>query len=336
MTPALLFRRLLPVMAIGLVFSLTTLDAADAARRGGGFGSRGSRTFLVPRSTQTAPSQAAPIQRSMTPQQTQAARPGQPAAARPNLAIPGARPGGFLQRWGGPLLGGLMLGGLVGMLMGHGLGGMAGMMGMLLQVGLIALVAMLAMKLFRRRQDAAPAMAGGPAAAMGGDNVQSLRERFASPYQPAAAPAAGVPEARDGDEIGIVDRDFDAFQQLLGEINDAYGAEDYAALRERCTPEIVSFLSEELSKNAVAGRRNEVKDTVLLSGDLSEAWTEGETDYATVAMRYSTIDLMHDRSTGAVVEGDPDRPIESTEVWTFARQGGPWGGRWKLSAIQEV
>jgi len=43
--------------------------------------------------------------------------------------------------------------------------------------------------------------------------------------------------------------------------------------------------------------------------------------------------VLVDRSTGAVVKGDPDRPAEATELWTFVRER---GGDWKLSAIQEA
>jgi predicted lipid-binding transport protein (Tim44 family) len=42
---------------------------------------------------------------------------------------------------------------------------------------------------------------------------------------------------------------------------------------------------------------------------------------------------MRDRQTGAVVEGDPDRPTTTTELWTFVRRPGE---PWKLSAIQET
>ncbi len=77
--------------------------------------------------------------------------------------------------------------------------------------------------------------------------------------------------------------------------------------------------------------RNEVKDVKLLQGDVSEAWREGDVEYATVAIRYSAIDVMLDRNTGAVVEGNPDEPVESVEVWTFTRKD---GGEWQLAAIQ--
>jgi predicted lipid-binding transport protein (Tim44 family) len=70
-----------------------------------------------------------------------------------------------------------------------------------------------------------------------------------------------------------------------------------------------------------------------VKGDLSEAWREGATDFATVAMRYALTDVMVERASGRVVEGDPSRTEEATEVWTFRREA---GGPWKLSAIQQV
>ena len=337
------FRRLLPVLAIGMALSLTLADTADAARRGfgGGFGSRGARTYQVPRATQTAPRAAQPIDRTMTPR-TQAQNPGAqnpgaqtPAAQRPAQA--GAqqpRRPGFLGGLGGGLLGGLLLGGLFGMMMGNGFGGAAGMMAMLLQVGLIALVAMAVMSFLRRRRQQ-PAHAGTTAYR---DMTAYPDQRPLDPRPHGAASGLSGP-ARSGaahDEIGVTDQDFDAFERLLGEIQTAFGREDYAALRERTTPEAMSFLAETLATNAGEGRRNEISDVKLLQGDLSEAWREGETDYATVSVRFSAIDVVRDRATGAVVDGDASPPVEVNEVWTFRRDGGPWGGGWKLSAVQEI
>src|SRR5207237_9853909 len=74
---------------------------------------------------------------------------------------------------------------------------------------------------------------------------------------------------------------------------------------------------------------NRVYDGKLLEGDLAEAWREGETDYATVAMRYSLVDEMLDRESGRVLQGGPD---EATEIWTFMRVR---GGHWLVSAIQQ-
>jgi predicted lipid-binding transport protein (Tim44 family) len=315
---------LLPVLAIGLVLSFSIADSADAARRGGGgFGSRGARTYQVPRSTATAPQAAQPIERTMTPR-TQATAPGaqRPAAA---TAQQQRRPG-FLGGLGGGLLGGLLLGGLVGMLLGHGFGGMAGLLGLIVQAGLIALVVMVVVRLLARRSAPQPAYAGAaPPPPMQRDRLDDLK--------PAGGATAAV-RTSGHDEIGVQDKDFDQFERLLVEIQTAYGREDYAALRELTAPEVMGFLAEELAKNASEGRRNEITQVKLLQGDLSEAWREADDEYATVAMRYASIDCVRDRTSGQVLEGDPERPVETTEIWTFRREGGPWGGGWKLSAVQ--
>jgi predicted lipid-binding transport protein (Tim44 family) len=95
----------------------------------------------------------------------------------------------------------------------------------------------------------------------------------------------------------------------------------------------MSYLAEELSQNATQGRRNEVTGTRLLEADVAEAWREGDAEYATAALRYESIDIMRDRQTGAVLEGDASQPTQETELWTFVRRP---GAGWKLSAIQET
>jgi len=50
-------------------------------------------------------------------------------------------------------------------------------------------------------------------------------------------------------------------------------------------------------------------------------------------MRYESIDVLRDRTTGKVVSGDPDNVSESTEIWTFVRRPGT---DWQISAIQAV
>jgi predicted lipid-binding transport protein (Tim44 family) len=93
---------------------------------------------------------------------------------------------------------------------------------------------------------------------------------------------------------------------------------------------VVSYFSEDLTANASTGVVNKISDVKLLQGDLAEAWREGDTDYATVAMRYSLVDQMVERDSGRVVQGGPD---EATEVWTFMRVR---GGHWLVSAIQQT
>jgi len=316
------FFRFRPLLALGAVAAALMMIAAvaDAAPRVNA-GSRGTRTFTPPAATQTAPTPARPIERTMT----QPPQPGSTVAARPTT--PATQPGGFFNRPG--LLGGLAAGflgaGLFGLLFGHGmtggLGGLASFLGLVLQIGLVAIVAYVAWTWWQRRHQPAAAFAGGPSLR---DIGPDPRANSGGGSYAAAAPAAG------GDEIGTTPADLEHFEHMLGEIQTAYGAEDLGRMRALLTPEMLSYFAEELSANASRGVSNRVSDVKLLQGDLAEAWREGDRDYATVALRYAIKDEMIDRATGRVVEGGPQ---EATEVWTFTRVR---GGAWLLSAIQQV
>ena len=325
------FSRIAAILAIGMAVSFSVVHDADARRGGGGFGSRGARTFQAPAPTKTAPAPAAPIERSMTPRPAQ-----QPSATQPQLGQQ-QRPGLF-GGMGRSLIGGLLLGGLFGALLGYGFGGAAGLLSMLVQIGLVVGLIALAMRFFRSRQTTmAPA---GANASFG---------RNSEPEAPSAAPSFRIPTigsgsgqngggytqkvAQGGDEIGLKQDDLDRFEQLLTEVQTAYGKEDYAALRRLTTPEAMSYLAEELGQNATDGLRNSVSDVKLLQADISEAWAEGDTEYATAALRYSSVDAMVDRETGRVVNGDEGHPSQTTEVWTFVRKP---DADWKLSAIQDA
>lgn len=323
-----------------MVFSLTAVDYAEA-RRGGSFGSRGSRTFQSAPPTRTAPQPTAPVERSMTPN-TNPRQNANPAAG--NRQTPAAQRPGLFGGLGGTLLGGLMLGGLIGMFMGQGFGGLAGMFGMLVQLLLIGGAIMLAMRFFRSR-NAAPAMAGAGGAGGGAGfgrsdthqreaaNVSSFKIpniNSGSGFGSGAGAAAATVKT---EEIQPTGEDLDTFQRMLTEVQEAFGREDHRALRRLVTPEMVSYLSEELAENAQNGVRNDVTDVHLLQADIAESWREGDRDYATAALNYSSIDVTRDRATGDVVDGDPNEPTETTELWTFVRQN---GGDWQLSAIQQA
>jgi predicted lipid-binding transport protein (Tim44 family) len=320
------FRPLLAVCAVAATLALTVSDADARAGRGGSFGSRGSQTFSAPPATTTSPS-ARPIERSMT-------QPNQPGLAQ---RAPTTSPvGGFFGRPGfmGGLFAGFLGAGLLGMLFGHGLfgglGGFASILGLLLQVALVVFVARMIWAWWQRRSQ--PALAGGPAlrdyasGATSGGMGSALGSGLGLGGGNSRAPAQ---RASGGDEVGLTPDDFNTFERLLGEVQTDYSAEDLGRLRSIATPEVVSYFSEELAANASKGVVNRVSDVKLEQGDLAEAWREGDTEYATVAMRYSLNDQMVDRQSGRVIEGGAD---EAREVWTFMRRR---GGQWLLSAIQQ-
>ncbi|MFD1961298.1 TIM44-like domain-containing protein [Novosphingobium panipatense] len=233
------------------------------------------------------------------------------------------------------LIGGLLAGGLIGALLGGGLGslGGAGMLTALIQVALIGGLIWLLLRMFRRKPALATAHAGAHhremASPFGGFAPRPAPQQpFSRAFSPAAVPVAG-----EEIEIEIGNADRQDFERLLSEVQNAYANEDFSRLRELTTPEVMSYFAEELSQNATAGRRNSVSGTTLIDAEVAEAWREESADYATIAMRYESIDLMLDRNSGAVLEGDPEQPSRTVELWTFRRA---FDGHWRLSAIQEA
>jgi predicted lipid-binding transport protein (Tim44 family) len=325
-------RALVGLVAIAGLLAASVAEARPG--RGGSFGSRGSRTWDAPPATRTAPTAPTqPMQRSQAPQ------PG-PNVQRP-APVPqaqAAQPRRF--GFGTGLFAGLLGAGLLGMLFGQGffggLAGLASLFGLLLQVGLIVGLVWLVMRFFRRRQE--PALAGGPqpmarsslgdkVPPLGGGRMGGLGGLGMSGPAPAQPRAGGR-----SDEVGIGPADYDAFERNLHEVSDAYSREDVAALWNIATPEMAGYMQEDLNENARKGVVNRSSDVRLLQGDLAEAWREGGSDYATVAMRYAINDAVLDRATGRVIEGSRE-PSEVTELWTFRRDR---GGPWKLSAIQQT
>jgi predicted lipid-binding transport protein (Tim44 family) len=318
-----IIRTLAIILSVALPLAIT-IEAADA-RVGGGSnsGSRGSRTYSAPPSTNTAPGTAQPMNRTFT-------QPGNPGAAAP-AAAGAASKGGFFNRPGMGMLGGLAAGflgaGLLGMLFGgglfSGLGGLSSIIGLLLQIALIVIVVRLAMSWWQRRHQSANAYASGPAPAAEGPGGQQTSFRSG---------LSGFGLGSNQPALEIQPADYEAFERLLGEVQAAWSNEDIAKLHTLATPEMVSYFSKDLEENKARNDVNKVSDVKLLQGDLAEAWREGETDYASVAMRFSLVDKTLERATGRLVAGS-ETPIEATEVWTFARRR---GSDWELSAIQQT
>jgi predicted lipid-binding transport protein (Tim44 family) len=331
MTPSPRRRKAAAAFAAFAVVALALAPALAEARAGGrsSSGSRGSVTHSAPPATNTAPGGAQRFDRTETPATRAPAPATAGAATAGGMASTAAARGGFFSR--NPLMAGLMGGllgaGLFGLLSGHGLfgglAGFAGFLGLLLQVALIAGLVFLVMRLIRGNRQPMPAMAGGP---QGGP----------------AAYARDMQQGRGGPAFGgggvvrrpleLTGADFNAFEQLLYQVQDAWSRQDLATLRRLSTPEMERYFAQDLQDLAARGWTNTARDVKLESGDLSEAWTENGQDYATVAMRFSLVDTTVDRN-GQVVEGHPTNREMATEFWTFTRRP---GANWVLSAIQQA
>jgi predicted lipid-binding transport protein (Tim44 family) len=242
-----IIRAMAVVLSVALPLAIS-IEAADA-RVGGGSssGSRGSRTYSAPPSTTTAPGTAQPKNRTFTP-------PGNPGMGAP-AAGAAANKGGFFNRPGMGMLGGLAAGflgaGLLGMLFGgglfSGLGGLSSIIGLLLQIALIVIVVRLAMSWWQRRHTPASAYAGAPAESPGAQT--SLRSGL-----------SGFGIGSSQPPLEIQPADYEAFERLLGEVQTAWSNEDIAKLHTLATPEMVSYFSKDLEENKAGNDINKVTD----------------------------------------------------------------------------
>jgi predicted lipid-binding transport protein (Tim44 family) len=289
---------------LALLFSLTLALAPSLAeaRAGSSYGGGGS-SFGSRGSRSFEGNGASPLNRTM---ETPSAGYGAGAGAA-------AGGGSFFSRH--PFLTGIFGGFLGAALFGGGFFGHA--FGGLISILLIGLLIFFVFRLL------AGAFAGGG----GGFAPRSVGA--------AAAPAQQRYRGRD---ISVGDADLNAFQSLHAAVQEAWGRGDLARMRQLMTPEMLSYFSEELTKNTSQGVENHVSNVTLVKAELAESWEEGDLEYATAYMRWTAIDYTvrtgaAPSSPGALVSGDPRIPTEAEEVWTFVRRR---GGQWLLSAVQQV
>lgn len=298
-------RRLLRWRALLPVLFCVTLALAPSladARAGSSFHSSGGSSFGSRGSRSFEHNGGAPLARSATPT---------PSAG----AMGGAASGGsFFQRH--PFLTGLAGGFLGAWLFGGGFFGHA--LGGLFTLLIVGLLIFFVIRLL------VGAFAGGG----GGAVPRSVGA--------AAAPSQARYRGRDST---VSDADLNVFQSLHGAVQEAWSRGDLGRLRQLMTPEMVGYFAEELAKNSSEGVQNIVSEVALVKGDITEAWDEGDLQYATALLRWRALDYTvrlgaNPSDAQAVVGGNPRTPVESEEMWTFVRSSR--GGQWLLSAIQQV
>jgi predicted lipid-binding transport protein (Tim44 family) len=316
-------RRFFPLL---IAASLALAPALADARPGQGLsmGSRGSHSWTAAPGTASSPYGAAPFSQSMTPNSGSYGA-GAYGGGYGNRGFGGGygmrgmgMRGGFVSG----MLGGLLGAGIGGMLFGRGFFGFhggGGFLGLLLQ---LVLLYFLARWVMRRFGYGMPAFAG-----VGG----FARTMFQPPMRP-MGPGGGIGGGPRAVPVTLGPPDYQMFSQLLQGIQAAWTQHDLNGLRAMATPEMVSYFAEQMAEQTSRGVRNQVQDVRLQQGDLSEAWSEGSREYATVSMRFSMFDVTRD-TAGRIVDGSLTERVTVTEFWTFLRAP---GGHWVLSAIQQA
>jgi predicted lipid-binding transport protein (Tim44 family) len=331
---------LIAACLIASLIGAPTLSFAKARGSGGGFssgarggnssmgiGSRGSRTYQD--------NGAKPIEQSTTSRPSTAPPPQAASSPMPQPA-PATSPSWWQRN---PLLAGIA-GGLAGTWIGHMLFGAAESSAKTTDAesgsapassnsfGLILLLMAIgagAFYFFRKsKQSPAPVFTG-------------LSRSTAARESLLDVSANSTTDEQDTRAYTVTTEDKATFQQLLMDIQSAWSTQDVAALRQFLTPEMLSYFSTALAEDNSRGVWNHVEGVELLKGDVREAWSEDDTDYATVDLRWNARDYTLSTTIphgepGYLIEGSEETPTESYEVWTFMRVR---DGRWLLSAIQQ-
>ena len=306
--------RLSRILVLGTVALMLVLSGSDAFAKmgkGSSFGSRSTRTADRPiERTVTPPPPPATVNKPVAPMAPPV------AAAPPVMAAP--QPAGFFQRhpFASGFMGGLVGAGIGSMLFGHSAFASmdanpgAGMIGLLFQVALIGGLIWLMIRMFR-------------------SGASAQGRVIDVPYQSGMGTPHAVPRVEK--EFEPTDGDKQVFSQILNESQRAWTVGDIGALKQIATPEVVSYLADDMAADASQGVRNVVEDIQLLRGDVIESWTEGNRHFVTAALTFTAKDYTVRLDNGSLVEGNPNVPTQSTEAWTFVRVG---GGRWLLSAVE--
>lgn len=179
----------------------------------------------------------------------------------------------------------------------------------------------------QRKQDAA-----------GNDNVVELPDRT----KEAADDEDFGPEAESEDpladgltQIRIADSSFDPQEFLAGArtafemVVENFAEGNAKALRTMLNDEVFENFAAAIKQREEAGETLETTLIGIKNAETLEARMEGRTAFVTVKFVTEQVNLTRDKS-GEVVDGDPSRVTDVTDIWTFARNARARDPNWTL------
>jgi predicted lipid-binding transport protein (Tim44 family) len=175
------------------------------------------------------------------------------------------------------------------------------------------------------------------------DNVVSLpdaaraREELAPvPGGPrAASPESGLADIRGADPA------FDAGPFVQGArgafeiIVNAFAGGDTATLRPLLSDEVYERFADAIRNRVAAKETLETQLVSIKSAEIDEAELNGRTAFVTVKFVSDQVNVTR-AADGKAIEGDPDRVVEKTDFWTFARNTRSQDPNWLLVATRSV
>ena len=113
----------------------------------------------------------------------------------------------------------------------------------------------------------------------------------------------------------------------------AYAAGDRRALKNLLGREVYDGFDGAIRDRELKGETAETRFVSIDTAEIVGAEMRGRTAQVTVRFVSQLVSVTRDRN-GAVVEGNPDKVTEVTDVWTFARDSSSRDPNWKLVATE--
>jgi predicted lipid-binding transport protein (Tim44 family) len=182
------------------------------------------------------------------------------------------------------------------------------------------------------------------------DNVVALPGRTIEPAGNAAEPVAaadrwkgiaesGTPTAAGLDAIAASDPEFDAKHFIAGAraayemVVTAYAEGDRRTLKNLLSRDVYEGFDAAISEREKRGEKAESRFVSLDTAEIVGAEMRSKSAQVTVRFVSQLISVTRDK-TGAVIDGNPDKVTEVTDVWTFARDISSRDPNWKLIATE--
>jgi predicted lipid-binding transport protein (Tim44 family) len=108
---------------------------------------------------------------------------------------------------------------------------------------------------------------------------------------------------------------------------------DEQALQQLLSSEVYEGFETAIQEREARGEKVESNLVGIERADIVEAEVKNRTAYITVKFVSKLISVTRD-AEGDVVEGDPKKVREVTDIWTFAREVGSKNPNWKLVATE--
>ena len=158
-------------------------------------------------------------------------------------------------------------------------------------------------------------------------------ERWKGIAEPGSAVAAGL-DALSGEDKAFDGKHFVTGARAAYEmIVLAYAQGDRRTLKNLLSREVYEGFEAAIRERESKGESVDTRFVAIEKSDITAAELRGRTAHLTVRFVSQLISVTRDKS-GNVVEGNPEKVTDVTDVWTFARDLSSRDPNWKLVATE--